>query len=40
MSETSPNLFANLPGFDFLKSLSSAQTASLNPWLKPTLDPE
>jgi hypothetical protein len=40
MSDTAPNFFANLPGFDFLKSLSSAQTASLNPWLKPTLDPE
>ncbi|MEY2780908.1 MAG: hypothetical protein RL307_612 [Pseudomonadota bacterium] len=40
MSDSTPSFFANLPGFDFLKSLSSAQTASLNPWLKPTLDPK
>ena len=40
MSQDTPSFFANLPGFDFLKSLSSAQTATLNPWLKPTLDPK
>ena len=40
MSDSTPSFFANLPGFDFLKSLSGAQSASLNPWLKPTLDPK
>ena len=40
MSQTGSDFFANLPGFDFLKSLSSAQTTAIHPWLKPTLDPK
>lgn len=40
MSQPGSDFFANLPGFDFLKSLSGAQSTAIHPWLKPTLDPK